>query len=83
MIKEEDDPVAFAAHKLNTAYKIGQALDDLSLDEIGVRIAMLNHEIGRLEEARKAKEASRAMARGPLTTTTTSTALASSLSEAW
>ncbi len=62
MIKEEDDPVAFAAHKLITTYKIGQALDDLSLVEIGLRIEMLNQEIRRLEDARKAKEASRAMA---------------------
>jgi uncharacterized small protein (DUF1192 family) len=62
MIKEEDDPIAFAAHRLASAYEIGQALDDLSIDEIGLRIDMLSQEINRLEEVRKAKEASRASA---------------------
>ena len=62
MIKEEDDPIAFAAHKLIAAYEIGQALDDLSLDEISLRMEILRREIDRLDEARQAKEASRAMA---------------------
>jgi uncharacterized small protein (DUF1192 family) len=62
MIKEEDDPIAFAAHRLASAYGIGQALDDLSIEEIGLRIDMLTQEIRRLEETREAKEASRASA---------------------
>jgi uncharacterized small protein (DUF1192 family) len=62
MIKEEEDPIAFAAHRLASAYETGQALDDLSIEEIGLRIDMLTREIRRLEETRKAKEASRASA---------------------
>jgi uncharacterized small protein (DUF1192 family) len=62
MIKEEDDPIALAGHRLASAYEIGQALDDLSIEEIGLRIDMLTQEIRRLEETRKAKEVSRASA---------------------
>ncbi|MEJ0093542.1 MAG: DUF1192 domain-containing protein [Methylocella sp.] len=39
-------------------HEIGQALDDLSVDQLDERIALLQAEIGRLEEARKAKRAS-------------------------
>ena len=64
MIKEEDDPLALSARKLIAGYEIGQALDDLSLEELGARIEILRSEIERLEQARKAKEASRAAAAG-------------------
>jgi uncharacterized small protein (DUF1192 family) len=64
MIKEEDDPLALSARKLMPAYEVGQALDDLSLEELGARIEILHREIERLEQARQAKEASRAVAAG-------------------
>ncbi|MGP0061877.1 MAG: DUF1192 family protein [Beijerinckiaceae bacterium] len=62
MIKEEDEPLAVSARKLIAAYEIGQALDDLSLEELSTRIEILHREIERLEQARQAKEASRAVA---------------------
>lgn len=62
MIKEDDEPLAFSARKLIAAYVVGQPLEDLSLEELGARIEILHREIDRLEEARRAKEASRAVA---------------------
>jgi uncharacterized small protein (DUF1192 family) len=44
--------------KAKSAHEIGQSLDDLSVQEIGERIALLQAEINRLEEARKSKQAS-------------------------
>ncbi|HET6378746.1 MAG TPA: DUF1192 domain-containing protein [Methylocella sp.] len=44
--------------KAKTAHEIGQSLDDLSVQEIGERITLLQAEIARLEEARKSKQAS-------------------------
>ncbi|MGO9005873.1 MAG: DUF1192 family protein [Beijerinckiaceae bacterium] len=62
MSRDEDDPLALSARKLIAGYAIGQALDDLSLEELGARIEILRGEIERLELARQAKEASRAVA---------------------
>jgi len=62
MVKEEDDPLAISVRKVVAAHEIGQTLDDLSLEEISARIVILHREIERLEQMRKAKEASRAVA---------------------
>lgn len=43
--------------KRAAAHEIGQKLDDLSVDDIDIRIAALRAEIERLEEARNAKRA--------------------------
>jgi uncharacterized small protein (DUF1192 family) len=40
-------------------HEIGQALDDLSAPELAERIATLRREIARLEDAIKAREATR------------------------
>jgi uncharacterized small protein (DUF1192 family) len=58
MGKDEDE----APRLPPTAHVIGQVLDELSVAELGERIAMLRAEIERLEGARQAKEASRASA---------------------
>jgi uncharacterized small protein (DUF1192 family) len=62
MVKDDEDPHALSARKPAAAYEMGQSLDDMSLEEIGLRIEMLRREIDRLEQARQTKEASRAMA---------------------
>lgn len=53
---EEDDRPKKIVHE------IGQELALLSVDEIAERIALLQDEIGRLEEALRSKQASRAAA---------------------
>jgi uncharacterized small protein (DUF1192 family) len=57
----EDDDQVFAAppRKKALSHEIGQSVNDLSAQEITERIAILQAEIARLEEARRAKEASR------------------------
>lgn len=60
MIKDEDD--VFALRPPPAVHVIGQVLDELSVEELGLRIAALRAEIERLEGARQAKEASRATA---------------------
>ncbi|MER2268485.1 DUF1192 domain-containing protein [Methylobacterium oxalidis] len=54
---EEMFPVRRAA-----AHEIGQKLDDLSVEELGERIALLRQEIERLEAARDAKQAAKSAA---------------------
>jgi uncharacterized small protein (DUF1192 family) len=44
------------------AHVIGQDLSTLSIDELQERIAMLSHEIDRLQEARQQKQASKSAA---------------------
>jgi uncharacterized small protein (DUF1192 family) len=44
--------------KKRKAHEIGEDLATLSLDELDARIDMLRNEIGRIEEAIKAKRAS-------------------------
>ena len=60
MSRDEDDP--FAPRAAPAVHVIGQLLDELSVQELGERIAALRAEIERLERARQAKEASRATA---------------------
>ena len=45
-----------------TGHEVGQDLSMLSIDELDERIALLEREIGRLQEARARKEESRAAA---------------------
>jgi uncharacterized small protein (DUF1192 family) len=45
-----------------SSHEIGQSLDDLSVREIDERITTLQAEITRLEEARRAKQASHSAA---------------------
>jgi uncharacterized small protein (DUF1192 family) len=56
----EDEEGIFGARPRKAAptHEIGQSLDDLSAQEIAERIAILQAEIDRLEEARRAKQAS-------------------------
>jgi uncharacterized small protein (DUF1192 family) len=53
-----DDDETFGALPRKVVHEIGQSLDDLSVHEIDERITILQAEIARLEEARRAKEAS-------------------------
>ena len=55
----DDDPFGAAVRKPPTHHEIGQVLDTLSLAELDERIALLKAELARLEEARRAKEASK------------------------
>jgi uncharacterized small protein (DUF1192 family) len=57
-----DDEVFGAPPKKKTFHEIGENLDTFSANELGERIELLQAEIARLENARTAKEASRAAA---------------------
>ncbi|MEI9915562.1 MAG: DUF1192 domain-containing protein [Methylovirgula sp.] len=57
---EEDDP--FAPIRKPPEHVLGQPLDDLSIEELKLRIEALKTEIGRLEDAQHAKAASQARA---------------------
>jgi uncharacterized small protein (DUF1192 family) len=57
-----DDEVFGAPPKKKTVHEIGENLDTFSANELGERIEILQAEIARLENARTAKEASRAAA---------------------
>lgn len=59
MSREEDD---FAPRPKPAAHVIGERLDDLSVEELNLRIEALRAEIERLERAREAKQSSRASA---------------------
>jgi uncharacterized small protein (DUF1192 family) len=50
---EEDDP--FAPVRKPPEHVLGQLLDDLSIEELKLRIEALKTEIVRLEEAQRAK----------------------------
>ena len=56
------DPFAEEPRRLLSGHEIGQDLSMLSIDELDERIALLEREIGRLQEARARKEESRAAA---------------------
>jgi uncharacterized small protein (DUF1192 family) len=59
MARDEDDAIFGAPpRKIPPSHEIGQNVDDLSAQELTERIAILKAEIARLEEARRAKEAS-------------------------
>jgi uncharacterized small protein (DUF1192 family) len=55
----DDDPFGAPVRKKPTHHEIGQVLDALSVDELDERIALLEAEVARLREARRAKEASK------------------------
>ena len=57
-----DDEVFGAPPKKKTVHEIGENLDTFSANELGEPIELLQAEIARLENARTAKEASRAAA---------------------
>ncbi|WP_336487380.1 DUF1192 domain-containing protein [Methylobacterium nigriterrae] len=52
------DDEAFGARR-SAAHEVGQKLDDLSVEDLAERIALLRREIERLEEACAAKQAAR------------------------
>lgn len=56
---DEDGGFGFSPRRLVTVHEIGEPLDGMSIDELGDRISALQAEIGRLEEARSAKETTR------------------------
>jgi uncharacterized small protein (DUF1192 family) len=56
MSRDDDDP--FAPPRKVPEHSIGQPLDDLSIEELNLRVALLKGEIERLEQARRAKETS-------------------------
>ena len=55
----DDDAVFGAKRAKPPAHEIGQLLDDLSAPELVERIETLKQEIARLEDAIKAREATR------------------------
>lgn len=59
-----DDDIFGAPPRRKTTHEIGEPLDLLSVAEIAERIALLRAEIERLEQAGRAKEASRKAADG-------------------
>jgi uncharacterized small protein (DUF1192 family) len=54
----DNDEIFGALPRKAGSHEIGQRLDDLSAQEITERITILQAEITRLEEARRAKQAS-------------------------
>ncbi|HUI21615.1 MAG TPA: DUF1192 domain-containing protein [Methylocella sp.] len=58
MAADNDDIFGAAPRKAAASHEIGQRLDDLSVHEIDERIAILQAEISRLENTRRAKQAS-------------------------
>jgi uncharacterized small protein (DUF1192 family) len=60
MAADDDVDRIFGApqRKAAPSHEIGQNIEDLSVQEITERIAILQAEITRLEEARRAKQAS-------------------------
>ncbi|WP_036259455.1 DUF1192 domain-containing protein [Methylocapsa aurea] len=56
MASDNEDIFGAPPRKAAASHEIGQALDDLSVQELDERIAGLQAEIARLEEARKVKQ---------------------------
>jgi uncharacterized small protein (DUF1192 family) len=56
MSRDDDDPLA--PPRKPPEHVVGQLLDDLSIEELDLRVALLKSEIERLEKARRAKQAS-------------------------
>lgn len=56
---DEDSVFGFATRPMAIIHELGEPLEGLSIGELGDRIAALQAEIGRLEEARTAKETTR------------------------
>jgi uncharacterized small protein (DUF1192 family) len=59
MARDDEDPFGAPKPKVPVVHVLGQPLDTLSVDELDERVELLMAEIGRLEAARVAKEASR------------------------
>lgn len=62
MAGDNEENFGALPRKPASSHEIGQNLDDLSVQEIDERIASLQAEITRLEETRRAKQASRSAA---------------------
>ncbi len=58
MARDEDEVFGAPPRKAASSHEIGQSLGDLSVHEIDERITILQAEITRLEEARRAKQTS-------------------------
>ncbi len=54
----DDEGIFGAPPRKAAAHEIGQSLDELSVHQLDERIVLLQAEIERLDEARKAKQAS-------------------------
>jgi uncharacterized small protein (DUF1192 family) len=54
----DDEGIFGAPPRKAAAHEIGQSLDELSVHQLDERIALLQAEIERLDEARRAKQAS-------------------------
>lgn len=62
MAGDNDEIFGAPPRKVASSHEIGQSLDDFSVREIDERITTLQAEITRLEEARRAKQASHSAA---------------------
>ncbi len=58
----EEDPAFAPLRKAQPTHTLGQALEDLSVAELGERIELLRAEILRLEQTLSRKQASREQA---------------------
>jgi uncharacterized small protein (DUF1192 family) len=58
MAADDDEIFGAPKRKAPPSHEIGQNIDDLSVQELTERIAILKAEITRLEEAQRAKQAS-------------------------
>lgn len=56
-MSRDEDPFGMMPRPKPPAHEVGQPLDALSVHELGERIALLQAEILRLENARRAKAA--------------------------
>ena len=61
-LRSMTNPYLARSPKPRLAHEIGQNVDDLSAPELAERIALLRSEIGRLEKAIEARQATRAAA---------------------
>jgi uncharacterized small protein (DUF1192 family) len=58
MVSDDEENFGALPRKKAAAHEIGQSLDELSVQELDERSAVRQAEIGRLEEARRAKQTS-------------------------
>eukprot|EP01037_Dinobryon_pediforme_P002407 gene2407-2442_t len=62
MAEPSDDIFGLAPRKTTTLHELGSALDNLSVDELDLRIIALHAEIERLEATKQSKLASKSAA---------------------